>query len=80
MKRLLHCGFCGEEEDLVVTELLRTPTINRIAVTCGTCYSAGPHGESFNFDTARDVAISQWNERLPHEQDLALRTAFRLGG
>lgn len=80
MKRLMFCPFCGEEEKLEARNGDYAGLFFTFAVCCDNCDTTGPEETSSDRLIAKDAAINRWNERLPHDQDLALRTAFRMEG
>lgn len=83
----MHCPFCGETEKLrVVPDTSNGEVHGQPArfytyiffVVCGECSTEGPNAESSVKHIAQSQAASEWNNRLPHDEDLALRTAFVL--
>ena len=80
--RLMHCPFCGEEEKIRMFdhgERRATQwTIYKFQIVCDRCAAGGPTEESTNLNTAHDAAELAWNNRLPHDEDLALRVAFEM--
>lgn len=77
--RLKHCPFCGEEESVVLESVGLTQSVSyRYCIRCRTCDARGPEAESLTSSVARDAAVSRWNDRLSHAEDLSLRTAFEL--
>jgi hypothetical protein len=85
--KLMHCPFCGESEDLNVVADFSNNEVTAGArfqsfvffVTCGRCVAEGPSAESTDKAVAKESAINDWNNRLSHSDDLALRTAYALG-
>jgi Lar family restriction alleviation protein len=77
MKRLMHCPFCGEDEAVRPFRTdAGTATVYRIV--CDVCAANGPIEESMTPHIALDAATERWNNRITHEEDVALRTAFAM--
>jgi Lar family restriction alleviation protein len=75
--RLMHCPFCGEEERLRPFAV-QVGIAARYCVTCDACGAQGPPTDSVHREVSKQTAIDDWNDRLPHGEDLALRTAFKM--
>jgi Restriction alleviation protein Lar len=76
--RLMHCPFCGETERIGVSIYGSGQLSHDRHVRCSACGACGPMGESATSARMAVRAAEQgWNEnRITHEEDVALRTAF----
>jgi len=84
MTRLLHCPFCAEEEKVrpFCEESGGGGTFWKrwkVWIVCDACGAHGPLVESaMSKAIALDTAHASWNNRIPHDEDLALRIAFTM--
>lgn len=76
--RLKHCPFCGETERIrLYNPVSQSGSLYQIV--CDACGALGPFGASMvSPDVAKQAAIDGWNDRITHEEDVALRVAFSL--
>ncbi len=73
----MHCPFCGSDSD--VRPFRQVSGLHfTYYITCDICGTKGPAESSIQQSVAKETAIRGWNNRITHDEDLALRTAFKL--
>jgi Lar family restriction alleviation protein len=74
----MHCPFCGDDEH-IRPYVFQSGGAWNARILCDGCDAHGPTVASVHQRTAKETAINSWNTRIPYDEDLALRTAFKLG-